>query len=241
MKNLGVLLNNVVVKKSYGYKYHTFRGSKYALTNSLKISKEDFCIAKNMLKNITLKTTEDYVFAFSCLTMMGASSKQNPNQTKQEEKVSYAFRRKSLYNILATAITNDVNFSFSCDEDKKNNSPVTLINIAQVQFSMHIDTRAIKKYCEDNNLSFYKDEEYNPNFKMQNGAKELFLFSLNLKNLSNTLSGDRPLDYYKDLKQMYYLDADKIDEDYNEELSTFHAEDFIKKIKQNDENRSLNA
>lgn len=241
MKNLGVLLNNVVVKKSYGYKFHTFRGNKNALSNSLKISKTDFCIAKNMLKNLTLKTTEDYVFALSCLTMMGASSKQNANQSKQEEKISYAFRRKSLYNILATAITNGADFSFSCSEDIKNNAPVTLINIAGIQFSMHIDSTSIKKYCEENNINVYKEEEYNPNFKMQNGAKELFLFSLHLKNLSNTLSNERPLNYYNFLKKEYLLDESKIEEDYAEPLTSFHAEDFIQKVKQNEENRRENG
>ena len=241
MKNLGVLLNKVVVKKSYGYKFHTFRGNKNALSNSLKISRADFCIAKNFLKNLTLNSTEDYVFALSCLTMMGASSKQNPNETKSEHRISYAFRREGLYNILASAINSGIDFNFSCVEDLYNKTPVTLVNIAGLQFSMHIDSSEIKKYCQDNGLNLYKESEYNPNFKMQNGAKELFLFSLYLKNLSNTLSGERPLDYYHDLQKLYYLDENKIEEDYNENLRSFSSQDFIKQITQNEENRSLNA
>lgn len=241
MMNLGYLLRKVIVEKSYGYKYHTFRGNKNALSNSLKIDKMDFCIAKNMLQNLSLKTTEDYVFALSCLTMLGASSKQNPNLSKEEEKISYSFRRLNLYNILASAIESNVDFTFSCVEDNKTKAPVTLINIAGVQFSMHIDSTSIKKYCEKNNLNLYKQEDYNPNFKMQNGAKELFLFSLHLKNLSDTLSGERPLSYYKDLQKIYTLDESKIDEDYIESLESFKVEDFIRKIEQNEDNRSFDA
>lgn len=241
MVNLGHLLNKVIVKKAYGYKYHTFRGSKNALSNSLKIDKADFCTAKNMLQNLTLKTTEDYVFALSCLTMLGASSKQNPNLTKKEEKISYTLRRQNLYNILASAIESNVDFTFSCVEDNNTKAPVTLINIAGVQFSMHIDSTSIKKYCEENNLNLYKQEDYNPNFKMQNGAKELFLFSLHLKNLSDTLSGERPLDYYNYLMKEYSFDESKIDSDYNDTLTSFQAGDFITKIQQNEDNRSFNA
>lgn len=241
MVNLGYLLRKVIVRKAYGYKYHTFRGSQNALSNSLKISKADFCIAKNMLNNLTLKTTEDYVFALSCLTMLGASSKQNPNLTKKEEKISYTFRRLNLYNILSSAIENKVDFTFSCVEDNYTKKPVTLINIAGVQFSMHIDSTSIKKYCEENNLDLYKQEDYNPDFKMQNGAKELFLFCLHLKNLSDTLSGERPLNYYKDLQKIYSLDESRIETDYMESIEKFYAEDFIKRIEQNEENRSFDA
>lgn len=234
MRKLGSLLSDVIVRKSYGYKYHTFRGNPNAISNSLIIQKKDFCIAKNLLKNLTLQTLEDYVFAFSCLSVLGARSKQNPKQSRKERAISYSFRRLSLYNILASAISSNIDFSFSCVEDNEK-IPVTLINIAGIQFSMHIDCTSFKTYCEENNLKLYKEVEYNPNFKMQNGAKELFLFCLHLKNLSKTLTGERPLDYYNYLNKKYTLDESLADEDYSEELKSFFAEDFIRKIEQNEE------
>jgi len=228
MINLSKLINKVVVKKAYGYKYHSFSSHSKKMFVSKDVNIKDMLIGVQLLNNITLNTEEDFVLALSTLNLLGSGAKQQKGEVKDNNFI-YTKRRYFLFNIIASAIINNVDIKINSGVDEFNNSQkTTMVNIGNVQFSYHIDCEPILNYCEKNNLNIVdRTIMWNKNFKMQNGGKELFEFCLHLKNTSNTLTNERPLDYVNFLRKVYYLDENKITEDLNATKTKFKAEDFV--------------
>lgn len=232
MKSLGQLLNNVVVKKSYGYKYHTFRTNtqrKFKF-NSKMIDKVDICIATNLLNNMIIKTEEDYVLALNALSVLGAGAKQLKSRGELEKDTMYAFRRYHFYKIMASAINSGIDIKFSTGIDENTNQPVSYVSIASLQFSFHINSESIVSFCKENNIDIVNEQEWNKSFSMQNGAKELFEYCLYLKNTSNTLSQERPKEFVDFLRQSYYLSEENIENDFNMSMSKFTEKQFLEKL-----------
>lgn len=232
MKNLGQLLNKVVVKKSYGYKYHTFRTNtqrKFKFDSKV-IDKVDICIATNLLNNMIINTEEDFVLAFSALSVLGAGAKQLKNKGELKKDNSYAFRRYHFYKLMASAINSGIDIKFSTGKDERTNQPVSYVSLLGLQFSFHINSESIVDFCKKNNIGIVNEQEWNKNFSMQNGAKELFEFCLFLKNTSNTLSQERPKEFVHFLRQNYYLNEDNIENDFNMSMSKFTEEQFLNKL-----------
>ena len=228
------LLDKVVFKKSYGYKYHSFRGGN-SLFKSKEVEKVDFCVADNLLKNMTIKTDEDFALAFSALNLIGANAKQDKFNKSSTNHSAYFKRRFHLYRVLATAVTENANIKINMVKDAYNNTDnVTIVNIGNIQFSYHINCESVIEFCKNNNIDIIDGNlEWDSRFRMQNGGKELFEFCLHLKNTSKTLTGEKPLEYVEFLRKQYYLDENKIDEDFNVNLKTVKLEDFVKKIEEN--------
>lgn len=233
MKNLGQLLNNIVVRKSYGYKFHTFRTktNRPFKIDSKLVDKKDICIANNLLNNMVLKTEEDYILALSCLSVLGAGAKRLKENENFNPNNIYALRRHHLYNIIATAIQNNIDIKFANSMDQKTKEPITYVEIASLQFGFHIDTTLIASFCKENGIDMVVESDWNRKFAMQNGAKEIFEFTLYLKNTSETLTGERPKDYVDFLNKYYYLDENKVQEDFNITLTKISQEDFLKIVR----------
>lgn len=231
MISFAKLLDKIVVRKAYGYRYHSFRMGKNQISKSQNVEKIDFCVANNLLNNICLKTDEDFALALASLNLIGSKAKQEKFKTGHSSDNVYASRRKHLFNIIAAAINRDVDVKINSGTDIFTGVKTTIVKLKNIQFSYHIDCESIINYCKENNINLIDENlTWNSNFRMQNGGKELFEFCLHLKNVSNTLSGERPLDYVAFLRESYYVDQNKIEEDYNIDREKFKSENFLKKL-----------
>ncbi|MBE5746037.1 MAG: hypothetical protein E7359_01985 [Clostridiales bacterium] len=234
MKSLGQLMKKVVVKKSYGYRYHTFRtDSKKPMTiKSQDIDKIDVCVATNLLNNLIIKNEEDILLALTSLSLLGAGAKQLKVKGELRQDNMYAFRRYHFYKIMAASIESGIDIKFAAGFDERNNQPVTYVELAGIQFSFHINSESIIDFCKENNINIINETDWNKNFATQNGAKEMFTYALHLKNLSNTLTGERPKEYVDFLMKSYYLDEDNLQKDFTSTLSRITEQEFLKVLKE---------
>ncbi|MGN1208583.1 MAG: hypothetical protein ACI4TI_03845, partial [Christensenellales bacterium] len=203
------LLDKVVVKKAYGYRFHSFRAGKNSIFRSKEIERIDFCVANNLLNNMILKTDEDFALAFASLNLIGANAKQNKHLLGANNNSAYEQRRQHLYGIIASAINQNVDIKINSVCDEYTGNKVTIVSLGNIQFTYHIDCESVIEYFKSNEINLVDEAlRWDQNFRMQNGGKELFEFCLHLKNVSATLTGERPLDYVRFLREEYYQNED---------------------------------
>ena len=80
------------------------------------------------------------------------------------------------------------------------------MELAGIQFSFHNgNTSKAAKFAQEHGIKQYKDLKWNKNIAFQNAAKDVFLYALNLKNLSKLRYIDeKPLDFAKSVSSGLY-------------------------------------
>lgn len=210
MKKLEDLLHGVVCKKNKGYRFHRGCVGKDDIffTKSLDITKTDVEVASNILKIININTREDLFLGLTCVCLLSSYEKRQKilaNHKGKELRSAVAddklYHYKSCVNeMIIQALKNDIDFSFCIKKDAKGQE-VTYVEVGGVQMSFHNgNTSATAKFAQEHGIRQYKDMEWDKSFAFQNGAKEAFLFALNLKNTSKlSYIYEKPVDYAKSL------------------------------------------
>lgn len=215
MKDLTNLIKGVVCKKNLGYKYHRFSHNTNTpfYTKALNISKNDVDVAKNILKIIQINNREDMFLGLTSIALLSSYEKRKMLSAKYLNKeLAKNVCEDNLYlykacvnDIIVQGLKKDLDFSFCVKKDNKN-LEVTYVELAGVQFSFHLgNTSKTALFAQNNNFRQYKDLEWNRKITFQNGAKEIFLYALHLKNTSNLrFINERPIDYARSINPEMY-------------------------------------
>lgn len=217
MKDFSKLLQGVICKKNRGYRYHrmcvdekTWPTGNVLFQKSLPISKSDIEIATNILPILKVNTIEDMFLGLTCVTMLSSYEKRQKyiakvNGNKAKECVfdtNNYFYKGYVRKIITEGLKNNLNFTFCVKKDDKD-IPVTYITLGGIQFSFHSgDTEILAEVAKNNSMPQYKEQEWNKNFSMQNGAKEVFEYALHLKNTSKlAYINETPKEYAYSLRE----------------------------------------
>ena len=216
MKDLSKLLHGVICKKNKGYKYHRYyvpEDNRQFFTKSLDITPQDVEIATNILRILNVNTQEDMFLGLTCVSLLSAYEKRQKLIKKHngkelaslvcEDKL-YAYKTHA-NNIVVEGLKKGLDFSFCVKPDNKG-IDVTYVELAGVQFSYHNgNTSKAAKFAQEHGIKQYKNLEWNKNISFQNAAKDVFLYALNLKNLSNLkYINEKPINFAKSISNGLY-------------------------------------
>lgn len=217
MKDFGKLLYGVICKKNKGYKYHRYYvpdDNRQFFVKSLDISKKDVEIATNILKIMDINNQEDMFLGLTCISLLSAYEKRQKVIAKHSNKLivecaceDNLYLYKAYVNkIIVEALKKNLDFSFCVKPDDKG-LDVTYITLAGVQFSFHSgNTGKTAMFAQEHKLKQYQEQAWNKGFAFQNGAKDIFMYALHLKNTSKLrFIEEKPLNYAKSLSQNLYV------------------------------------
>jgi len=220
MRDLGKLLYGIICKKNKGYKFHRYfvpEDNRMFFTKSMDISAKDVEIATNILKIININTEEDMFLGLTCVALLSAYEKRQKLIAKHHGKqLAECVCEDNLYSykafanqIIIEGLKKNLDFSFCVKPDDKG-VDVTYVEIAGIQFSFHNGNASkTAKFAQKHNIRQYKNLEWNRNITFQNAAKDIFLYSLHLKNTSKLKYIDeKPLEYAKSISKNLYKRED---------------------------------